>query len=74
MWEALIPIIARYGLEVGEALWRKWDSDKLPTEEDWAELKAIAGKTPLEELKAALVRANIALDSPEALALIDKLQ
>ena len=58
-WEALIPIIAQYGLPVAEALWKKWSTKTLPTQADWDELNKMANQTAADRMKARLVAASI---------------
>jgi hypothetical protein len=53
MWAALIPIIARYGLPLGEKLWQLSQTAKDPTQADWDALKALSLKTPADYLAEA---------------------
>lgn len=72
-WATLIPIIVNYGLPVAEALFQKWKANAEPTQADFDDLRALANQTAKDRLILALNNAGIALDSPEALALIAKL-
>jgi hypothetical protein len=69
-WAVLIPIIAQYGIPLAESLFQKWSSGSLPTQADFDALRALASQTAADRMKAALVRAGIPLDSPQAAALI----
>lgn len=72
-WELLIPIIAKYGLPLAEALWKKVKDSREPTAEDWAELRLVAYPSPRDYLIDALGRANISLDDPRAKELLSHL-
>lgn len=69
-WAMLIPIIAQYGLPLAEALWKKWHSNTLPTQEDWNELKALGQKTVRSQILDGLARAGIPADDPRAVAIL----
>lgn len=69
-WEALIPIIAEYGIPLAEKLFQKWTSGAAPTQADFDELRGLASQTAQDRMKLALTRANIPLDSPQAIALL----
>lgn len=69
MWTALLPIIAKYGLDFAYALWVKIEAGLEPTAQDWAELKGFASKDAEAYLRAACERAGLAWDSPQALEL-----
>lgn len=64
-WEALIPIIAQYGIPLAENLFQKWSSGAVPTQADFDELRALASQTALDRMKAALARQGIAQDSDQ---------
>lgn len=70
MWQVLIPIIAREGIPVAEALYKKWASGLEPTMADFAELRALASQTAQDRVKARLVAAGIPLDGEQAKLLI----
>jgi hypothetical protein len=59
-WEAIIAIIAQYGLPLAESLWKKWNTGAAPTQADWDELNAIADKTAADYLAAAQARLGAA--------------
>lgn len=44
MWAALIPIIAKYGIEFGYQLWQNIQAGN-PTEEQWQALLKMADKS-----------------------------
>lgn len=69
-WAAAIALIVQYGIPVAESLFQKWSTSSGPTVQDWADLKALAAQTAQDRAKAALTRAGIALDSPQALQLL----
>ena len=54
-WEALIPIIAQYGLPLAEMLWTKWASGNPPTQSDWNDLKAAAQQTARDRMVKILL-------------------
>lgn len=72
-WADLIPIIAKYGLELGQYLWDLAAKKQDPTAEDWAKLNALRNDTARSQLLSALNRAGIPLTDPKAQALIDLL-
>ena len=74
MWTALIPIIAQYGLPVAEALFQRWSAGTPPTQADFDNLKALAKQSAADVLKAQLVAKGVALDSPQAVALLALVQ
>lgn len=69
-WEALIPIIAQYGIPLAEKLFQKWTSGTPPTQADFDELRSLAKQSANDHMKASLVRAGISLDDPKAIALL----
>ena len=69
-WEALIPIIAQYGIPLAENLFQKWTSGNPPTQADFDELRALAAQTAEDHMKAAITRAGISLTDPKAVALL----
>lgn len=69
-WVLLAQIIAKEGLPIAEAIWKKWTSGAEPTEQDFAELRGLATQDAAERLKAALVKKGIPLDSPQAVQLL----
>lgn len=58
MWQALIPIIARYGTEYAYKLWSNIQSKGDPTEEQWEELRKIAAKDYDKYIAEAKARAG----------------
>jgi hypothetical protein len=73
-WAALIPIIVQYGLPTAEKLFQKWSSGTPPTQADFDELRGLAKQSAGDVLKARLVAAGIALDSPQATQLLALIQ
>lgn len=69
-WELLIPLIVQYGLPFAQSVFEKWNSDSVPTDKDFTELRALANQTALDRLKAQLTIKGIPIDSPQAVALI----
>ena len=69
-WTALIPIIAQYGLPVAERIFKKWFTNVPPTQADFDELRELALQTAADRMKAALLKANIPLDSEQAQVLL----
>lgn len=41
-WNDILPLIARYGIEFAYKFWANAQNNTVPTEEAWAELRAIA--------------------------------
>lgn len=72
-WEALIPLIVTYGpqgVALAEKLWKLWTSKAPPTQADFDSLRALANQSAADRLKVQLAAAGIALDSPQAVALL----
>jgi hypothetical protein len=69
-WAVLIPIILQYGLPFAEKLFALATTNNPPTQADWDALKVLADQTPETQMQAALTRAGIPLDSPQAVALL----
>jgi hypothetical protein len=69
-WTAIIAIIAQYGLPLAESLWQKWSTGTVPTQADWDQLRALANTSAADIMRQRLAAAGIALDSPEAIALL----
>jgi hypothetical protein len=65
-WTVLIPIIAQYGLPLAENLYQRWASGSPPTQADFDQLRAMAGQTATDRMKAALASAGIPLEDPKA--------
>lgn len=70
-WASLIPLIISYGLPYAEKLWSLWTSNTAPTQADFDALRSLASQTAQDRMKANLQAAGIALDSPQAIALIN---
>lgn len=70
-WEALIPIIAQYGIPLAESIWQKATSGAVPTQADWDELNARASVTASDAAKQAITNAGLALDDPKAIAILN---
>lgn len=66
----LIQLIAQYGLPLALKLADKWNSKDVVTSEEIAELTALANNTARSQLIESLQRNGIALDSPQAIALL----
>lgn len=73
-WEMLIPIIARYGLPVAEAIYKKWASGAEPTDADFTELRGLASEDAAALLKGVLASKGIPLDSDKAKTLLALVQ
>lgn len=69
-WSIWIPIIANQSLAVAEKLWQLAMAGGAPTQADWDTLKALGAITARDQMVAALNRALIPLDSPQAVALL----
>jgi len=69
-WPMLIPLIVRYGVPFAEKMWNLFTKGGVPTEADWAELRALSDQTAKSQMTDALIRAGIPLDSDEAKALL----
>lgn len=69
-WATLIPLILQYGLPLAEHLFQKWNSTEPVTQADIDALKALAAQTPQTQMRDALARAGVALDSPQAKQLL----
>lgn len=70
-WASLIPLIVQYGLPYAEKLWSLWTSNTAPNQADFDALRSLASQTAQDRMKANLQAAGIALDSPQAIALIN---
>ena len=69
----LAQLLAQFGpsaFALAEKLIAKWNSPDTVTLDDIAELKKLGQRTARDAVVEALVRGNISLDSPEALALL----
>lgn len=73
-WLLLAQIVAREGLPVAQAIWKKWTTGKEATQEDFDELRGLASQTAADRLKAALVEKGIPLDSERAQELLALVQ
>lgn len=69
-WATLIPLIISQGLPLAEKLWQLFKAGGEPTQADWDALKALSQETARSQMIKALQRAGIALDSPQAVALL----
>lgn len=69
-WEALIPIIAQYGVPLAESLFKKWASGSVPTQADFDELRGLASQSAKDRMAAQLTAAGIPLTDPHAVALL----
>ncbi len=69
-WEALIPIIAQYGIPVAERLVQRWESGAPVTSDELAKLRMMASESGADRMKAQLTAAGIPLDDPLAVALL----
>jgi hypothetical protein len=69
-WEALIPIIAEYGIPLAESLFKKWSTGTPPIQADFDELRALANQNATDHIKAQLAKAGIPLTDPKAVALL----
>ncbi len=62
-WTALIPLIARYGIEWSYEFWKTIQNKEQPTEADWQSLIALANKPMVSYLEDAEMRAKQASDA-----------
>lgn len=69
-WATLIQLILNYGAPLALKLAEKWSSSEPVSEAEMAELRELAANTPRSQMIARLSAAKIALDSPEAQALL----
>lgn len=58
-WEALIPIIAQYGLPLAEKLWTKWASGNPPSQADWDDLRVAAYQSARDRMVKVLLDSGI---------------
>lgn len=65
-WSDLIPIIAKYGLELGQYLWTLWSTKTAPTQADWDKLNAMRGDNARSQLLLAFARNGIDVNSQQA--------
>ena len=69
-WDTIALLVAQYGLPLAQSIWQKWIKGAEPTAEDWEELRKLSNQTARTQVEDGLARAGIALDSPEAVALL----
>lgn len=69
-WAIIAQLVITEGLPLAEAIWKKWTTGTPPTQADFDELRALAGRTAKDRMKAQLTAAGIPLDDPKALALL----
>jgi hypothetical protein len=69
-WADLIPIIAKYGLELGQYLFTLWSQKSPPTQADWDKLNALRGDNARSQLLLAFARNGIDINSDQAKALL----
>lgn len=69
-WADIVKLIISEGIPAAYKLWQLVTAGKDPTEEDWQALLALEAQTAADQMKAAIVRAGIPLDSPQAVALL----
>lgn len=73
-WGMVLSLVEKYGpsiLALAEKLWQLAASGGAPTQADWDALGMIAAQTANSQMKDALIRAGIDLNSPQAVALLD---
>jgi hypothetical protein len=58
---------------MAEAIWKKAQSGADATQADWDELRSLGKLTPRDQLVKALTDMGVALESPQALALLETL-
>lgn len=71
-WDVIAGLIIQYGLPFVEKMIALWQNKAPVTQAEWDSLKALAQNTALSQMKAALARAGIPENSPEAQALLAK--
>lgn len=69
-WSVLLPLLIQYGLPVAEDIFNKVTTSAPVTAADFDALRAAASVTAKDRMKAQLTAAGIALDSPQAVALL----
>jgi hypothetical protein len=69
-WEVVAGLLLKYGPEVVDFVVKKWNTRGPVAVEEWAELYALATKTPESQLLDALARNNLSPDSEQAKALL----
>lgn len=69
-WATIANLIVTIGLPAAEKLWNLVTTNTAPTQADWDTLKALANQTAKDRMTAQLKAAGIALDSPQAIALL----
>jgi hypothetical protein len=69
-WDVLISLVLTQGLPLAMKLYEKWGSKEPVTQADIDELKALGEKTPQSQMRDALARAGIDLNSEKAKALL----
>jgi hypothetical protein len=72
-WAAVIQLILSYGLPVALDLASKWTSSSPVTVEEIEKLRELASQNARSVMVARLTAAGIAIDSPQATALLDLL-
>jgi hypothetical protein len=55
-------------------VYQKWASGSVPTQADFDSLRALASQSASDRMMAALVKAGIPLDSPQAVTLLSLAQ
>lgn len=69
-WATLAALIIQHGLPLALKLAEKWNSKEPVTPAEIEELKALAAKTPQSQMKDALARAGVDLNSDKAKELL----
>lgn len=72
-WSTLIALLVQFGpkaFDLAQKLIEKWNSTDPVTAADIEELKKLGQRSSRDAVVEALVRANIPLDSPQAVAML----
>lgn len=72
-WPEIISLLITFGpkgVDLAETIWKKWAAKTPPGPQDFADLRALLQQSATDKMKAQLTAAGIALDSPQAIALL----
>lgn len=72
-WNVLIQLLVQFGpsaFELAKKLIEKWNSNDPVTAAEIDELKKLGTRTSRDALIEGLIKAGVALDSPQAIALL----
>jgi protein-tyrosine-phosphatase len=69
-WEAIISIVAQYGLPLAESLFQKWSAGAPPTQADFTALTALASQNATAQAMAVLKQQGIDPTSAQGQAIL----